>query len=143
MIEQDPNKDIVRRSFEAISRNDLDGLQELLADDVVLHDQHNEVRGSANVAEYFRQYVDAFPDMRVSVDEYIVDGDTVVARWTGRGTHSGSFLGIEPTGREVVVQGIEIDRIRDGRIAETWQSWDAIGMFQQLGRMPSEAALAG
>lgn len=137
--------ELVRRSFSLISDKDMEGFQQLLDDDYVLHDQDDEhdVRGRREAVEYLRQYLDAFPDLRFEIDEIIADGDKVATRWSGRGTHEGTLLGIEPTKRTVTVHGMQIDTVRDGRIVETWQNWDAIGMFQQLGAMPSEAALAG
>jgi steroid delta-isomerase-like uncharacterized protein len=144
MSVEEQNIDIVRRQFDLLNENDMDAFRDLIADDFVLHEQGDstDVRGKDAAVEYFTQYTAAFPDMRITVEDIFADGDRVVARWTGRGTHQGPLLGIQPTGTQVTVHGIEIDVVRDGRIAETWQSWDSGAMFQQIGQMPSEAALA-
>jgi steroid delta-isomerase-like uncharacterized protein len=139
------NKQLVRSSFEFLSRNDLESYEQLLDDHVVLHDQddQHDIHGKVAAMEFVRRFVRAFPDMQIEVDEIVAEGDNVVTRWTAIGTHGGPLLGIEPTNRSVTVHGIEFDTVRDGRIVETWQNWDALGMFQQIGQMPSEAALAG
>ena len=78
----------------------------------------------------------AFSEIRISRDDTIAEGDRVVDRWTFRGTHTGEFLGVPATGKTVTVTGIDIFRIADGRLAELWQSWDQLGMLQQLGAIP-------
>jgi predicted ester cyclase len=69
----------------------------------------------------------------------LVDGaDSVVTRWTGRGTHTGDLHGgISATGKKAVVQGIWINRLSNGKIVESWNAWDALGMLQQLGIVPT------
>ncbi|MCW2961231.1 MAG: hypothetical protein JWM90_1618 [Thermoleophilia bacterium] len=133
-------QDIVRQAFEAVSSDDMKSYKQLLAEKFVMHDNDDEpVRGKENAADYFRQYRKAFPDMQVKIDgDVIASGDTCATRWTVTGTHEGELLGVAPTHKKVVVHGMEIDRIRDGKIAESWQSWDHFSLFQQLGEMPSE-----
>jgi steroid delta-isomerase-like uncharacterized protein len=137
-------KDVVRRTFELVSDNDFDALREQYDADCVMHDQNEsmEIRGVDAQLEYLRQYTEAFPGMRIEVVDQISEGDLVATRWIARGRHDGTLLDIEPTGKDVAVNGIEFDRVRNGRIVETWQNWDVIGMFQQIGQMPSEAAIA-
>jgi steroid delta-isomerase-like uncharacterized protein len=139
-------KDVVRRSFEYISNGDMDSYKKQLTDDYVLHDQDEEhdIRGKQASVDYFEQYREAFPDMKVTIDgDMIVDGDKCVTRWTARGTHEGKLFGIAPTHKQVAVHGMEIDRVKNGKVAETWQTWDSMGLFQQLGKMPKETAMAG
>ena len=78
----------------------------------------------------------AFPDLRVAVEDLLEEGDRVALRWRAEGTHRGELMGIAPTGRRVTLTGIEILRIAGGKIAEYWQSWDRLGMYQQLGAVP-------
>ncbi|HEX6513381.1 MAG TPA: ester cyclase [Chloroflexota bacterium] len=75
----------------------------------------------------------AFPDFHMTVDDMLADGDRVITRWTGRGTHQGSFRGIAPTGRGVTVTGIAIDRLANSRRVEGWAQLDNLGLLQQLG----------
>jgi predicted ester cyclase len=81
-------------------------------------------------------YLTAFPDAHFVVEEQFVDGDTVVSRWSGTGTHNGELMGISPTGRKVAMTGILIDRIQHGKLIEQWANHDALGIFQQIGAIP-------
>lgn len=82
----------------------------------------------------------AFPDWTESVDDVVAEGKEVVIRVTGRGTHEGEFQGVAPTGRSVTATGVGIGRIENGRIAESWAEYDALGLMQQLGAIPAPAA---
>jgi predicted ester cyclase len=81
-------------------------------------------------------YRNAFPDIQFTIDEQIAEGDKVVTRWTGYGTHKGELAGIPPTGKSATVTGIGIDRIVNGKIVESWGTFDQFGMLQQLGVIP-------
>jgi steroid delta-isomerase-like uncharacterized protein len=81
-------------------------------------------------------YFAAFPDLHIATDDLIAEGDLVVKRWTARFTHTGEYMGIPPTGNKLVVKGIEIFRIADGKIQEVWANMDTLGMLQQLGVIP-------
>ena len=78
-------------------------------------------------------YRTTFPDLQVTVDDLIAEGDQIVARWTARGTHRGELMGTAPTGKAATIMGIIIDRFAGGRIAEEWVHYDALSMLQQLG----------
>lgn len=78
----------------------------------------------------------AFPDVRMSVEDVIAEGDTVVTRWRMRGTHTGDGLGIPPTNKPVNIMGVGIHKYRDGKVAESWTSTDGLGLMQQLGMLP-------
>lgn len=81
-------------------------------------------------------YRNAFPDLRVTVEEQVAHGNTVVTRWTTTGTHRGDLWGVPPTGKSFTITGVTIDRFVEGKIAESKESWDALGMLQQLGILP-------
>jgi steroid delta-isomerase-like uncharacterized protein len=82
----------------------------------------------------------AFPDLHFTIEDEIAEGDTVVSRWTARGTHRGEFMGTPPTGRTIAVTGMDILHFVDGRIRENWAAFDALGLLQQLGAIPAPAA---
>jgi predicted ester cyclase len=86
--------------------------------------------------QYAAMNLGAFPDVRVSVEDQIAEGDMVVTRWTATGTHTGELMGIPPTGRRIEISGITINRFSGGRIAEDWYQSDDLGMMQQLGVIP-------
>jgi SnoaL-like polyketide cyclase len=79
----------------------------------------------------------AFPDMRVAVEDAIADGDRVVTRLRLEGTPKNRLMGIAASGRRVHIQGIRIDRLEAGKIAESWFHWDTLGMLAQIGAAPS------
>ena len=134
------NKAIIRRFLEEIfAGGNLELVDELFAPNFVLHDPSvpQEVRGPEGIRQYITMYRTAYPDTHFTIEDQIAEGDRVVTRWTGQGTHQGELMGIPPTGRRVTVTGIEVDRIAGGKIEETWISYDALGMMQQLGVIPS------
>jgi predicted ester cyclase len=78
----------------------------------------------------------AMPDWRSTPEEMFAEGDMVVERWTGRGTHSGPLFGAAPTGAKVTVPGVVFYRIRDGKISEFRGVFDRYALFQQIGLIP-------
>lgn len=134
---------VVRRFFEdAFSEGNLDLIDELVAEEAVGYDptQPEPVRGPAGMKQLVSMYRSAFPDISFEVHETLSDGDWVAVRWTSSGTHEGELMGIEPTGKTVSVEGIELDRIQDGKMVESRVSWDALGLLQQLGAIPESPA---
>jgi steroid delta-isomerase-like uncharacterized protein len=79
----------------------------------------------------------AFPDLRFTIEDEVADGDAVAQRWTARGTHRGEFMGLAPTGREFAVAGNSFVRFRDGKLAEVWTTWDALGLLRSVGAIPA------
>ena len=75
----------------------------------------------------------AFPDLNVTVEDSIAEGDKVVQRLSQTGTHEGEFMGVEPTGRKVTSSGIIIGRLEDGKAVKEWAQLDQMGLMQQLG----------
>jgi steroid delta-isomerase-like uncharacterized protein len=138
-VPPEENKAVVRRFLEEIfTGGNLELVEELFAPHYVLHDPSvpGEVRGPEGIKQYVGMYRGAYPDTRFTVEDQIAEGDEVVTRWTGRGTHQGELMGIPPTGQEVTVTGIEFDRVSGGKLEETWVNYDAMGMMQQFGVIP-------
>ncbi len=136
------NKALARRLVEeAFNAGRLDVTDELVASDYLGHDPSlpEEVRGPAGVKELIAGYRAAFPDIHVTIEDQIADGDLVVSRWSAKGTHQGELMGMPATGKQATVTGITIDRIADGRIVESWDNWDTLGLMQQLGAIPAPA----
>jgi steroid delta-isomerase-like uncharacterized protein len=132
------NVAVARRVFDDLfNEGKLDAADEIYAPDHTSHDpQAPGVNGAAAMKHYIGMYRAAFPDLQLSTDDIIAEGDKVVIRWTARGTHKGELMGVPPTGKQTVVTGINIFRVKDGRIAEEWVNWDTIGLLQQLGVAP-------
>lgn len=140
-MQPEENKTVVRRFLEEIfTAGNLELVDELFAPDYVLHDPvlPDEVRGPEGMKRYVSMYRAAYPDTRFTIEDQIAEGDEVVTRWTGQGTHEGELMGISPTGKQVTVTGIEVDRVSGGKIQETWVNYDALGMMQQLGVVPQQ-----
>lgn len=138
-VQPEESKAVVRKFLEEVfGGGDLELIEELFAPDYVLHDPvlPEEVRGQEGMRGYVSMYRGAYPDTAFTIEDQISDGDEVVTRWTGQGTHEGELMGVPPTGNRVTVTGIEVDRIVDGKIGETWVVYDALGMMQQLGVVP-------
>jgi steroid delta-isomerase-like uncharacterized protein len=123
VLASERNKTLIRRWFEEVfTRGDLDEADELFTLNYALHDPSfpHDVHGPDGIKRYVTAYRVAFPDLTVTVEDQLAEADKVVTRWTVRGRHSGEFLGLAPTGDEVMVSGIEFDRIAGHRIDEAW-----------------------
>src|SRR5215216_7756035 len=135
------NKALTRRSWEIVTKASLetldDTLQEVYAHDIVLHEPDEDVRGIEGLTQFVSTIRSAVPDLRVTLEDDIAEGKKVVSRWRAQGTHQGELMGIAPTGNEVAKTGITIHRIEDGKIIEEWENWDALGLMQQIGAVPS------
>lgn len=95
--------------------------------------------GDMNAEQYkglCQAYFAAFPDLHVTTDDQIAEGNKVMKMWTVHCTHKGDLMGIPATGKEIVVTGIEMFIVKDGKIAEVWASMDNLGMLQQMGVIP-------
>ena len=136
------NKALVRRFVEeTFNKGNLDAADEILSEDYIHHDPATPEFGPGpeGYKRLIQFYRSAFPDIHIALEDQIASEDKVVDRWTGRGTHRGAFLGFAPTGKHVKATGISIHRIAGGRIVETWNSYDAAGVMQQLGMFPPAA----
>jgi steroid delta-isomerase-like uncharacterized protein len=134
------NKAIIRRFFEEFAnKGDESVVDELIGEDIVDHNPQdpNIPPGPEGVKQLFARRRMAFPDMRVTVEDLVAEGDKVVLRSTVTGTHKGEFMGIPPTGKSFSFGNIAIFRIEDGKIVERWGEADVMGMMQQLGVIPA------
>jgi steroid delta-isomerase-like uncharacterized protein len=137
-MSSEEKKTIVRRAFEEPWQGNLDVVDELIASDYIGHDPANPepIRGPEGVKEFVSSYLAAFPDARITVEQQLCEGDLVATRWTGRGTHKGELMGVQPTGKQVSVTGLTISRLFGDKIVEEYQNWDTLGMLQQLEAIP-------
>lgn len=136
----DHNKAVVDEFIQALfSRGDLGAVEDYLAPDFV--DHNPTVPGHAGDRESMRSasqmFRAAFPDWHSTIEDLLADGDKVIERFTAGGTHRGALMHIDPTGRTVTLSGINIFRLRDGKIVERWGVLDQLALMQQLDAMPS------
>lgn len=139
------NRALVYRLVDAFNSGDLDVLDQLVAPDFVDHDRRRAElpRGPEGVKIAWRMFRNAFPDLYGVVDDAIVENDKVVVRGTFRGTHRGPLMGIPPTGKQITMTLIDINRFEHGLLVERWAEADMLGMLQQLGAVPAPEAAAG
>jgi steroid delta-isomerase-like uncharacterized protein len=132
---------IVKRLFEEPWKGNWDVIDEFVAEKYVGYDpsQPEPIRGRKGLRANLQQYIDAFSDARITVDDQFAEGDRVATRWTGRGTHTGEFAGIAATGKEVTVSGLTFSQLEHGFVVEEWTNWDTLGMLVQLGAVPASA----
>jgi steroid delta-isomerase-like uncharacterized protein len=144
-VSLEDNKALLRRGIEeVINRGNFAVADEIIASDYVYRSPGTpEVRGPDGLKQLVQGYRTAFPDLNMSVQEQIAEGDSVMTRWTATGTHRGELMGIPPTGKQVNVMGMIISRCAGGKIVEEVEIFDAMGMMQQLGVVPAAAEPAG
>ncbi|MBI1886380.1 MAG: ester cyclase [Chloroflexi bacterium] len=92
-----------------------------------------DLAGHAELAKGF--YV-AFPNLKHIIDDAVAEGDKAVIRFSLRGTHQGEFMGVAPTNKEVEIAGVAIFRMVGGKVSELWETFDRLGLMQQLGVIP-------
>jgi steroid delta-isomerase-like uncharacterized protein len=131
-------KAIVRRDVEEFwNARNLAKVDEFFAPTYANHEPNApQVRDLAAFKQYAAALFAAFPDLHVTIEDMVAEGDQVAKRYSITGTHRGEWLGLPPTGKPATITGITIYRIADGKIVECWWSYDALGMLQQLGVIP-------
>jgi len=134
------NAELSRRIFEDVwNRKNLGAIDDLISADYVHHDANSPAAsGIDGYKQFVTFYMSAFPDAHFTIDDAFTTGENEVTRWTVVGTHEGELAGIPRTGRRFSVTGISVARIANGKIAESWNSWDALGLMQQLGVVSAE-----
>ena len=135
---EEENKAVIRRWIEAFNERNLEAEADLLAPGYVAHVP--VAPGPLEGLEAWRQFtgpfVEAFPDLRLTVEDIMAEGNMVAARVAFDGTHRGEFQGIPPTGKEVAFTSIEVNRVVDGKVEAHWVEIDLLGLMQQLGAIP-------
>ncbi len=133
------NKAFVRSSSEEIWRTgNAQLIDEHIAASYVLHNPPTGFPPNRDGLKAILQVMrSAFPDLRMTIEDMVAEGDRVVQRRRFEGTHKGEFFGIPATGKSVTVRQIIISRMADGKIAEEWAETDFLGMLQQVGAIPS------
>jgi predicted ester cyclase len=129
----DQPKRIVSRYYEEVLEGRcLDVLSELVTPGFVGHDPAGGRMDRAGYFDAVRMLHEAFGELRVYIDDQIAEGDRVTTRWSAVGTHVGDFAGIAPTGREVIISGIDIHRVEGHRLAELWEQLDLATLVAQM-----------
>src|SRR5262249_39807169 len=130
------NKAIVRRLYEEVwNKRRLELVDEIISPSHAIHDA-NIVGSAIGPEAYKRQvtrFIKAFPDLRVSIEDAVTENEKLVVAWNLSGTHQGEFMGVPATSRKISVDGITINHIVNGKIMDSYVSYDALGLLQQIG----------
>jgi steroid delta-isomerase-like uncharacterized protein len=138
------NINLTKKLFEEVfNKGNLHALNELIANNVTLHDpaapHRNE--GLECFKEIEKKYLEAFPNKKVKIDEIFGFEDRVVVRWTCKGVQKGKLDDLDATNKEFKITGISIYLFSNGKITEIWQTWDRLGLFEQIGEITPVHAL--
>ena len=130
----------LHRWFEEVWNNRReDAIDEMAAEDVVAHgltDEKGEtVSGREGFKTLHRAFLSAYPDLKITVEDAITEGDKIAARCTVRATHAGEGLGVAPTNQPIEFTGLVIVKIKDGKIVEAWNEFDFMKMYSQVGAL--------
>jgi steroid delta-isomerase-like uncharacterized protein len=135
------NKALIHRWVDEVLNtrdvSDQSRAYQLVAPDFVGHfPGQPPIEGLEAYRQFGSVYFSAFPDLQITPEDLIAEGDKVTMRYDWRGTHTGELMGIPPTGKQVITSGISILRVANGKITEQWDNFDNLGMLQQLGVLP-------
>jgi predicted ester cyclase len=121
--------------IDGLNRGDLSMADATFAPDCVVHitGVAEPIRGIGPWKELVTGLLGAFPDLQFTIEDQLVDGDRAAFRWRAKGTHTGPLGAAPPTGKPVVLDGLILDRMVDGKVSERWEQWDQSIMLQQLG----------
>jgi steroid delta-isomerase-like uncharacterized protein len=145
-MDQDCDR-LIRRWFEEVWNNGREeAINEMIAPDCIAHGLNGpegDLRGPEGFKQFYSLFKSTFPDIRITVEDVIVDGDRCAARFSCRATHRGDALGIAATGQPVAFSAMAFTRWRNGQIVDAWNNVDLMGMLKQIGAVQPPAALGG
>lgn len=136
----DENKKTSRRALQLWASDHSEQPEDIISNQYVNHQEPDveggvSARGLKDWKELVNGYHDSFSDSKVQIMQQIAEGDLVATRWEFTATHTGEYMGIAPTGREITWTGVQIDRYEGGKIVESWVDWDKFRFFEGLGRV--------
>ena len=138
------NVQIMRRWFQEVwNEGRIETIHELFSPQGVAHGQETpeaELHGPKEFEGFVRKIRSAFPDMQLAVEDVFATGDKGVLRWSGVMKHTGDAMGTPGSGRTVRLRGMTLARFADGKVVESWDNWDQLGMLQQIGAVSPPVA---
>jgi steroid delta-isomerase-like uncharacterized protein len=140
--QEQQNKQVVRRFFEALNRQDTERMDQLVSSNrYSLHfSGMPPMDWNGNKKEFLDPFAKAFPDVHRNIVDMVAEGDKVAVSVNVTGTYKGEFQGIPPTGKQVSFTAMDILTIIDGKITEEWATADMMGLMQQIGAIPARSA---
>ncbi len=138
MLSIEENKAVSRRYMEEIiNTKNPTAIDEICSPGYIDHDPFPGIPPNLDgLKQFLEMNIAALPDYHSTIEDIVAEGDKVVTRFTGRGTHRGDMMGIPPTGKQVTVKGIAVHRIANGKVVENWVTMDMLSVMQQLGVVP-------
>jgi steroid delta-isomerase-like uncharacterized protein len=130
------NEAVIRQVLALIDERNLDEAFELYAIDYIYHGPTGELRGRDGIRGLWEVFLTGFPDLHSTIEDVVSKGDKVVLRWRLEGTHTGDFLGIAPSNKNITLGVTEIFRVANGQLVEAWDQYDRLGLLQQIGAIP-------
>lgn len=141
-----PNALLARRWFEEVwNERRTEIIEELVTPESICYSEAGELRGKDDFMQLVHgPFLQAFPDLRVTVDELCDGGDVIVVRWTAAATHTGDLPEMPASGKRITFRGLTWIRYRDGKMVEGFDCWNQAGLFQALasGAAPPSMSLA-
>src|SRR5690242_6615855 len=132
------NKALIHRiNEEGLNQHNPALVDELCAPNFVFHNGSRTIQGLPAYKRYLAPFFSAFPDIQFTTEDLIAEGDIVAVRRTFRGTHTGSLMGMPPTGKQVTTTAMTFNRIANGKFVEGWNNADDLGLLRQLGVIPA------
>ncbi|HUA41110.1 MAG TPA: ester cyclase [Streptosporangiaceae bacterium] len=131
-------QDVLTGIYQAINTGELGLLEQYVAADYVEHTEGYQ--GVAPFQQQIAAFRAAFPDLHVSIDDLVTDGDRFASRTTITGTHTGDLMGMPATGQQISVEAVDIGRIENGQAKERWGGLNMYSMLTQLGVIPAAPA---
>jgi steroid delta-isomerase-like uncharacterized protein len=132
-------KDLARQTWEIVNQHNPDLIEEFYPPDFVWHEPDRDIQGYEQAKQFVSTFFKGFPDINITVDDVIGEGDQVVSRYTIRGTHQGETEEFgPPTNKQMELEGITVHRFEDGKIVEEWERYDNLSVLQQLGLAPEQ-----
>ena len=136
--EQERNKNVARNFFEdVLGQGKLEKYAESHAKDFVAHGASRNFTLDEDLA-FAREERKALPDMSITVNQMIAEGDRVAVYWTASGTNTQAGMGLPATGKKIKISGMTLFRFQDGKIREEWGVWDELSALRQAGLLPSQ-----
>jgi steroid delta-isomerase-like uncharacterized protein len=130
------NKKVILRLFnEGITEKKFEVFDELISEKFIKHGVPNAPGGIGGFKTGLQQFIQAFPDIKVSIQQIIAEGESVATRGFFQGTHQGNFMGVPATGRKVRVEYMDFWKLNDGKCTENWVQMDLHGIMQQIGSL--------
>lgn len=135
--------EVVHRVFDCLNRRDLRAAEPYWAEDIEEEFPSAVLQGTDEVFEWFTAILDAFPDFHIEATHTATEGELVFVAWRATGTFTGKrWLGIEPTGTAVVLEGVDRFTIRDGKVVHNRVLYDQLSFARQIGMLPPDASVA-